>query len=68
MEDSLKLNSYYIQLKYATFLLTVDTITREVVDAPPIAKWTRGKLFNVVLDYYKSRDEFIDVISLRGDM
>jgi len=42
---------------YVTICLTVQNDI--VTEAPPIAKWTIGRNWDFILDYYKKYSEFI---------
>lgn len=42
-------------MSYATFIIVIDDITKKVVDAAPIARWTIGKDGLEVYRYYRDK-------------
>lgn len=44
---------YWISLDYATFLIV--SLNDEIIEAPPIARWTIGKSTEYVINYFKKK-------------
>jgi hypothetical protein len=54
---------YRIELPWATF--GVGSKHGVIVEAPPIARWARGKRRDIVLDYYRGKGAIIQKLDVR---